>query len=185
MPVKDAIFALMFRSSFKVGKKLKLNYTENIKLVSGGANYMSKLIFVCDLGHFRAYRLSKTDLGTAKLDMIESIDSVEAHGKFSDKLSDRAGNFGRTVGQAAAARGSGEAHNIVSETEKRVIKKIAGFINKIVKDENPNGWYLAAEKSINGQLQDSIDTEVRLKLEKQVQANLTKSEKSEIIKRFI
>jgi hypothetical protein len=146
---------------------------------------MNKLVFVCDLGHFRAYKLSKTDQGTAKLDMIESIDSVEAHGKFSDKLSDRAGNFGRTVGQAAAARGSGEAHNIVSETEKRVVKKIAGFINKIVKDENPDGWYLAAEKAITSQLQEGIEPEVKTKLEKSIQANLTKAEKSEIIKRFV
>jgi hypothetical protein len=146
---------------------------------------MNKLVFIADLGHFKVFKLSRTSQGTPKLDMIESIDSIEAHGKFSDKLSDRAGNFGRTVGQVAAARGSGEAHNIETETEKRVIKKIAGFINKMVKDENPDGWYLATEKAINGQLQDSLDPEVRLKLEKHIQANLTKADKSEIIKRFV
>jgi hypothetical protein len=117
--------------------------------------------------------------------MIESFDSIEAHGKFSEKLSDRAGNFGRTVGKAAAARGSGEAHNIATEAEKRVVKKIAAFINKLVKDEKPDGWYLAAETAITGQLKDSIAPEVKATLEKHVPANLTKAEKGEIIKRFL
>jgi hypothetical protein len=143
---------------------------------------MNKIVVISDLGHFKAYRLSKTDRGTSMLDLIENIDSVEVHGKFSDKLSDKAGNFGRAVGPAG---GSGEAHNIATETEKRVVKKIAGFINKIVKEENPDGWYLAAETAINGQLLDYIDADVKAKLEKHIQANLTKAEKSEIIKRFI
>jgi len=143
---------------------------------------MNKLVFVCDLGHFRAYRLSRTDQGTAKLDMIESFDSLEAHGKFSDKLSDKAGNFGRAVGPAG---GSGEAHSIITETEKRALKKIAGFINRTVRDEKPISWYLAAETAINGQLLDLLDGDIRQKLEKHVQANLTKADKSEIIKRFV
>lgn len=146
---------------------------------------MNKIVVISDLGHFKAYRLSKTDRGTAMLELIESIDSIEAHGKYSDKMSDRAGNFGGAVGKTAEAKGSGETLNIVMETEKRVIKKIAGFINKMVKDENPDSWYLAAEKAINSQVLNAIDPEVKTKLAKSIPANLTKADKSEIIKRFM
>jgi hypothetical protein len=168
--------------SLRFGARVQPNYNGIRIHESGGTDYMNKIVVVCDLGHFRTYRLSKTVKGTAKLDMIESFDSIEAHGRFADKLSDKAGNFGRAVGPAG---GSGEAHNITAETEKRVVKRIAGFINKIVKDEKPESWYLAAETAINGQLQDCIDAEVKAKLEKHIQANLTKADKNEIIKRFV
>ncbi len=147
---------------------------------------MDKIVFVADLGHFNAYRLSKTPQGTGKLDLIESFDSVEAHGKYSSKFSDQAGNFGESVGKGTFAKGSGEAHNIDIENEKRIVKNIAKSIAKIVASEKGcDAWHLAAEKSINGQILEFLDPGVKAKLEKNIASNLTKADKTEIVSRFV
>jgi len=146
---------------------------------------MDKIVFVADLGHFNAYKLSKTPQGTGRLDLIESFDAIDARGKFSDKFSDQAGNFGESVGKNSSAKGSGEAHNIEIENEKRLIKTIAKNIAKIVKDERCDVWHLAAEKAINGQILEFIEPGVKAKLQKNIPSNLTKADKTEIVNRFV
>ena len=146
---------------------------------------MDKIVFVADLGHFKAYTFTKTPQGTGKLDLIESFDSLEAHGKFSDKVTDSAGKFGESVGKNSFVQGSGEAHNIDTENEKRLVKNIAKSINKIVIERNCDSWFLAAEKAINGQIVEYLDPAVKSKLEKNIAANLTKAEKTEIVSRFM
>jgi len=61
------------------------------------------------------------------------------------------------------------------------VKNIAKTINKIIREEKCDGWHLAAEKAINGQIVDCLDAEVKAKLEKNIAADFTKVEKSEII----
>ncbi|HMK56258.1 MAG TPA: host attachment protein [Dissulfurispiraceae bacterium] len=146
---------------------------------------MSKIVVVADLGHFNAYKFSKTPMGTGRLDLIEQFDSLEAHGKYSEKFSDQAGNFGESVGKNSFAKGSGEAHNIDIENEKRLVKTIAKTINRIVNEEKCDGWHLAAEKSINSQIVEYLEQAVKSKLEKNIAANLTKADKSEIVSRFV
>lgn len=146
---------------------------------------MTKIVVVADLGHFNAYKLSKTPQGTGRLDLIESFDSLAAHGKYSDKFTDQAGKFGESVGKNSYAGGSGEAHNIELESEKRVVKTIAKTITKIVKEEMCDSWYLAAEKAINSHIVECLDSSIKAKLEKNIASNLTKAEKSEIINRFM
>ncbi len=146
---------------------------------------MDKIVVVADLGHFKAYRLSKTPMNTGRLELIESFDSLEAHGKYSEKVTDQAGNFGESVGKSSSAKGSGEAHNIDLENEKRMIRNIAKTINKIVKEEKCDNWHLAAEKGINSQILDSIDPAVKTRLEKNIPVNLTKLDKNEIVSRFV
>jgi hypothetical protein len=150
----------------------------------GGIVGMNKIVVIADLGHFKAYKLSKTDQGTGRLDIIESFDFSEARAKFSDKYSDQSGNFGGAVGKSAAATGFGETHGIAIEKEKRLVKNIAQFINKIIRADNCAGWYMAAVKTINNQVVAFLDNEVKAKLKKNISADLTKSPKSEIIKRF-
>jgi hypothetical protein len=145
---------------------------------------MNKIVVIADLGHFKAYKLTKTEQGTGKLDLIESFDFLEAHEKFSDKYSDQSGNFGGAVGKNAAATGFGETNNIAIEKEKRLVKNIAQSINKIVRTDHCDGWYMAAVKTINNQVVAFLDSEVKAKLEKNISADLTKTPKSEIIARF-
>jgi len=77
---------------------------------------MDKIIIVADLGHFKAYRVSKKPMESARTTLIGSYDFIEAHGKLGDKLSDTAGRFGMKGGKKGAAKGYGEAHNIKTES---------------------------------------------------------------------
>jgi hypothetical protein len=146
---------------------------------------MNKLLFVIDLGHFIAYRLSKTPQGTGRLDMIESFDSVEAHNRYSDKVTDQAGKFGESVGKNSSVKSSGESHNIDLENEKRLLKTISKAITRIVKEEKCDGWHMAAEKAINRQIVECLDPDIKEKLEKNIAADLTKADKADIVARFV
>jgi hypothetical protein len=145
---------------------------------------MEKVIIAVDLGHFKAYKVSRHDMESQRIQLIESYDSIEAHGKLSDKLSDASGRFGMAGGKNGAAKGYGEPHNIELEMEKKAAKLIAKDINALIRKEGQPKWYLAAAKMINSQIIDNLDASVKAKLEKNIMSNLTKTDKSDIMKHF-
>ncbi|MBI5074003.1 MAG: host attachment protein [Nitrospirae bacterium] len=145
---------------------------------------MNKVIIAVDLGHFKAYKVTKQDHESPKIQLIESYDSIEAHGKLSDKLSDTSGRFAMGGGKNGAAKGYGEPHNIELEMEKKAAKLISNDINAIIKKEGSPRWYLAASKMINSQILDHLDAAVKAKLDKNIMFNLTKTDKSDIMKHF-
>lgn len=145
---------------------------------------MDKVIIAVDLGHFKAYKVTKQEHESPKIQLIESYDSIEAHGKLSDKLSDTAGRFGVGGGKNGAAKGYGEPHNMELEMEKKTAKLISNDINAIIKKEGSPKWYLAASKMINSQILDNLDAGVKAKLDKNIMSNLTKTDKEDIMKHF-
>jgi hypothetical protein len=146
---------------------------------------MNKVIIVVDLGHFKAYRVTKDPFEKSpKTELIESYDSLDARLKLSDKLSDAAGRYRQASGRNGKAAGFGEAHNIALESEKRMIKHISEDINKLVVREKCEKWYLAAGKNINSQIVENLEPAVKAKMDKNVPCNLTKSGKSEILDHF-
>ena len=147
---------------------------------------MDKIIIItADLGHFKAYRITKDPLETSPIiTLIESYDSIEGHGKLGDKLSDAAGRFRRGGGKEEAAKGSGERHNIELKTEKRLIKMIAKDINTLIDIEDCKKWYLAAGKKINRQIVENLKPEIKAKMVKNLFVDLTKVRKSEILSHF-
>ncbi len=145
---------------------------------------MNKIIIVVDLGHFKAYRVSKAPMESTKTTLIESYDSVEGHGKLGEKLSDRAGRFRRGEGKKGAATGYGAQHNLKLETEKRLIKLIVKDINALIAREKCKKWNLAAASRINRQIIDNLKPSVKTKLHKSITADLTKIDKSEILSFF-
>jgi len=145
---------------------------------------MDKVIIAVDLGHFKAYKVTKQEHESPKIQLIKSYDSIEGHGKLSDKLSDAAGRFAMGGGKNGAAKGYGEPHNIELEMEKKAAKLIANDINSLIKKEGSPKWYLAASKMINGQILDNLDAGVKAKLDKNIMSNLTNTDKSDIMKHF-
>jgi len=145
---------------------------------------MDRVIIAVDLGHFKAFRVTKNDLESPRIELIESYDSVEAHGKLSDKLTDSAGRFGVGGGKNGAAKGYGEPHNMELEMEKKAAKLIAKDINTIIKKEGSPKWDLAASKMINNQILDNLEAGVKAKLDKNITSDLTKIDKSDIMKHF-
>ena len=145
---------------------------------------MDKIIIAVDLGHFKAYGLTQKPMESPHLELIESYDSTEAHGKLSEKYSDANGKFGLMGGKGGTATGNGETHNIELEAEKKMVKCIAGDIEKILLKENGTEWYLAAPAGINSRIVEKLSSGAKVRLAKNVSANLTKKKKAEILSFF-
>jgi hypothetical protein len=144
---------------------------------------MDKVIIVADLGHFKAFKVSKEMMESSRIEMIENYDILETHGKLSEKLSDSAGTFGLGGGKTGI-RGYGECHNMETENSKRVIKKLADNINKLIKKEGCKQWHLAASRKINGKIMENLDRSVKARLSKNISSDLTKAKKADILARF-
>jgi hypothetical protein len=165
--------------------KFTILYLENINEKRKGT--MDKLIITVDLGHFKAFRVKEEPVGKGKIDLIESYDSMEAHGKLSDKITDQAGRFrlGGARDGITRAAGYGEPHNIKSEADKRLTKLIAKDINSLLSRENNyDAWYFAAPDEINSRILENLDPAFKSRLGKNVTANLTKFKKLDILKYF-
>ncbi|MBI4847804.1 MAG: host attachment protein [Nitrospirae bacterium] len=145
---------------------------------------MSTIIITVDLGHFKAYRVTRPPVGSAKIELVESYDSIEGLGKLSEKLSDSAGRFTGGGGEGEVAKGYGEPHNLELETRKKLVKTIAADINALIKKEACENWHLAAAGEINKDIIKKLEPEVKARLDKNIPANLTKIHKAEILSRF-
>lgn len=146
---------------------------------------MNKIIITVDLGHFKAYRVTSDPLGRPIIELIESYDSIEGHGKLSEKLSDIAGRFVGGGGKGEVAKGYGEPHHLKSEIIKKIGKMIAMDINALIKKEDCKSWYLAAGEKVNGDIISKLEPEVRSRMEKNIPVDLTKVRKSEILDHFV
>lgn len=144
---------------------------------------MDKVIIVADLGHFKAFKVSKKMMESSRIEMIQHYDILETHGKLSEKLSDSAGTFGLGGGKKGI-RGYGECHNMETENCKRVIKKLAENINELIKKEDCKQWHLAAGKKINGKIIENLERSVKARLSKNISSDLTKAKKADILARF-
>jgi len=144
---------------------------------------MDNVIVVADLGHFKAYGLTKEPMESPKLELLKSYDAIAANGKLSEKLSDGAGSFGEKVGKGGA-KGYGEAHNLGLEIQKRLIKQIAENIGDIIKKGKCKRWHLAAAGTINKQIIANLEPDVKTKLDKNVLSDLTKVKKSKLLEYF-
>jgi hypothetical protein len=145
---------------------------------------MDKLIIAVDLGHFKAYKVSTDSPGSPVIDLIESYDSIEGHGKLREKLSDEAGRFGMGGGKNGAAKGYGEPHNIELESEKKTARLIAKDIAAIIEREGIKKWWFAAGDKINSLVIENLGPDIKAKMDKNISLNLTKAKKSEILKHF-
>ena len=145
---------------------------------------MKKIRIAADLGHFRAYSVTKDKWESPRVELIESYDSTEAHGKLSEKYSDANGRFGMMGGKKGAACGNGEPHNVRLEAERRMTKLIAKDINTLIGREGNERWYLAAPEEINKQIIECLDPSVKSRLSRNIKEDLTKTKKSEILGHF-
>ena len=145
---------------------------------------MDRLIIAVDLGHFKAYKVSTDSPGRPKIQLVESYDSIERHGKLSEKVTDGAGRFGVGGGKNGAAKGYGEPHNIELEAEKKAAKLIAKDIVTIIGREGIKKWWFAAAHKLNSLIMENLDPDIKAKMDKNINSNLTKTNKSEILKHF-
>lgn len=142
------------------------------------------IIITVDLGHFKAYRVTKGLAESPKVELIESYDSIEGQGKLGEKLSDSSGRFPSGGGKGKVAQGYGEPHNLKADIKKKLLKVIVSDINALIKKEDCGKWYLAAGEKINNEIIKKLDPKVSAKLNKNITADLTKIPKSKILSYF-
>jgi hypothetical protein len=143
------------------------------------------IIITADLGHFKAYRITKEPPDISpRVTLIKSYDAIDGHSKLGEKLSDAAGRFKRGGAKDETAMGSGERHNIELETKNRLVKMIAKNIDAVIFSEKCEKWYLAAGKKINRNIIESLNPDVKARLNKNVNADLVKIDKSQILIHF-
>ncbi len=145
------------------------------------------LVVVTDLGCFKAYRLENNHPNhTPHLELVEEFNSADAHEKLVEKVTDLSGRFPHSSGVAGTrgAMSDGERHNIELESRKRLVRRQAQRLNALASKPEVERCLLAASREINHQLLEQLDPPVRLKIEKNVPANLTKLERAEILRHF-
>ena len=144
----------------------------------------NKLVVVADLGSFKAYKLEANSLhSTPRLELIEEFSLSDAHGKMLDRVTDLAGRYHAPM-MGKWATPWGERHNIELERKRRLVKQLAHSLNALLQRDASDGCYLAASKEISHQILDELPREARLKIEKIVACDLTKAEKSDLMRRF-
>ncbi len=147
------------------------------------------LLVVADLGGYKAFRLENNDNNhhpnrAPRLEFLEQFDNPSAHGHLVDKVSDLSGRFPRGATKTAGAMADGERHNIELESRKRLVRQLAQRLSSLARSPDIDRCFLAASKEINHQLLEELDPEVRLKIEKNVPADLTKLERTDILSHF-
>jgi hypothetical protein len=145
----------------------------------------NKLVIVIDLGCLKAYRVEYDGVSThPRFELIEEFNTVGAHGRLSDKLTDEAGRFaGGDL--KSGVRAYGERHNITLELDKRIITYLAESVNELVKREAADlPVYLAAEKEIYHPLWERLTSEVKGRIEKVVPEDLTKVDRMKLLNHF-
>jgi len=145
---------------------------------------MNTVVIAADLGHFRAYRISRDPVDQAvspRIDLIEAFDSLEGRVRTSELYTDSPGALKRKGGIGA---GSGERHGINKERRRKLLKLAADSICSLIKREGMPRWHLSAGRSINNSLVKSLGPDVKNRLDMNLKADLTSAEKGEILKRF-
>ena len=141
------------------------------------------MIVATDLGTFKAYRLLHTHLHTPRLEVIEQVEFVDAHGKLGDKQTDQAGRY--KVPTQDMAMSYGERQKIELELRRRLIKQAAEQLRSVVANREVETCYFAASSEINDQILDEAGPEVRRKIEKNLGCNLANAEKGELLRHFL
>ncbi|MCX8090295.1 MAG: host attachment protein [Verrucomicrobiae bacterium] len=142
-----------------------------------------KLIIVTDLGLLKAFRLETTPRGTPHLEPIEEHVLEDAHHRLSEKVTDFAGRHVSPSGKNWGAPMSDD-HNLKLETRRRLIRALAGHIQRLVERNGENGCCLAAPKEIHRMLLDELPRPVQARIQRSVPQDLTKATKKELIEVF-
>lgn len=145
------------------------------------------LVIVTDLGCLKAFKLENGELHrTPRLQLLEHYINDGAKERLVDQVTDASGRFGRggTKSNTVGGMGDGERHNIQLEQRKRLIRELAKRLNNLARPREIERCLLAASREINHQLLDELDSDVRAKVEKNISADLTKIEPTQLLSHF-
>jgi hypothetical protein len=152
------------------------------------------ILVLGDLGQLKAYRVEEvvgmdsqnkmqvshvhhrgTEKRSTVLDLITDINYIEPHKKTEELLSDQAGRFRSSIG---------EAHNRELERDRHTLKLISEDIKSLIEKESPDSWYLAFPKESHNELHSMLSEEIKKNLHKVVPSDLTKTAKEKLLSHF-
>ncbi|MFK5924083.1 MAG: host attachment protein [Verrucomicrobiota bacterium] len=147
-------------------------------------------IVLADLGHLRAFQPQEAEPGVGRefdLKEIKLAPLKHVPSPIGEQVTDQAGRFA-TGGAPGSPRGCGmshgEAHNLQSEDERRLIKELANRIDAIIAKRSPNRWILAAPAAILSRVKEALHpTSKKILVETQA-ADLTKLSLKQVEGRF-
>jgi hypothetical protein len=144
----------------------------------------NKLLVVTDLGLFKAYRCELTPQQTPRLATLEETVLEEGRRRFDEMVTDMAG---RHTGPTQKSWGAPmtDDHNLRLETKRRLIKKIAAEIERLVEREDAETVWLAADPDINPRILEELAPAIRSRIEKNISLDLTKARANEVLDHFL
>lgn len=142
------------------------------------------LLIVTDRGGLRAFKVEPNPHRAPGLHLIDSFAAADAHGRYEDKLTDRAGRLGSNA-SGRHLGGSDEHGTIDIENDRRACKHVAARINELVKREQPETWLLAVPAQIKKLILDHVDDEAVKRLGEMAQADLLRVDTSKIASHFL
>ncbi len=140
------------------------------------------LVIIASLGEIKAYKAAPRTLeaeaglkpSEIKLDLLTSIDIIEAHKRIRDLVTDELGQF---------KKGSlGEAHNLKTEILNTIIKTVAEDIDSLIEQYGEKKVFLSIpQEHANAILEHMKNSD---KLFRVVKKDLLKRDKNTLIEEF-
>ena len=143
----------------------------------------AKLLIAADLGLLKAYTLDSTLEGSPHLEVVEVVALALAHHRLVDEVTDRAGRRANPSNRCWAAP-LADDHHIQLETRRRLVKELAGHIQRLARNHPERGLLLAAEKEINRAILEALPAAARRRIETNLARNLVKAEKADLVEWF-
>lgn len=149
----------------------------------------ASLIIVTDRGTLKAYKVDDAPNRGPSLQLVQSLEFTDAHGRYQDKLTDQAGRFSAGDGGAADATGRhmggvAERQGIETENDRRIFKQLAENITDVVQNAGTEGWSFAAPASIHSAIVDLLPPAVRDRIVEHVKSDLVKIEPAKLSGHF-
>lgn len=147
-------------------------------------------IVLADLGHLRAFQPQAAEPGVGReydLKEVKLAPLSHTPSSISELATDQAGRFA-TGGANGSPRGCGmshgEAHNLQTEDERRLIQKLASRIDAVIAKRSPARWILAAPAAILPRVKDALHPTSKQNLAEAQSADLTKLSIKQVESRF-
>jgi Protein required for attachment to host cells len=107
----------------------------------------------------------------------------EAHQRYRDKVTDKAGSF-PVLGYAGQGNAIAERQGIDLEEDAKLFRAIGHEIEKILREHQPSTWAFAAPEEINPLILDHVSPDLRRKLRKDVKRDLTRIPTESLLEHF-
>jgi Protein required for attachment to host cells len=143
-----------------------------------------ELLIVTDLGELKAYRVEFTPKRTPAVGAGGGHRVGRRPASVIETVTDMAG---RHSGPTQKNWGAplGDDHNLKLETKRRLIRQIAGHIQRLIERTGSDGCWISAHKEINQQILEELPQAIRARIEKNLPLDLTKATQAELLEQFL